>query len=273
MLQRQLGVQAHCLRFRIAAGLEAALREVRELNLAAIELVSFPGCRGNAWGDFGAATDWPPQKIGHTIHAAGLACPGAMVTPAEIAESRLETTVEWLRSAGIPRLILSSLPGAGTRTMADWRQGFASLNALGERLRGRGLDFAYHTQPDLWRAINGVFPADELLQIIDPALCRIEFDPSGPIIYGTDPAQYIAQRPECFYALHLRDGTQPPAPVFYLAAEVLGTGTIRWDALLGAAGDSAMEWYFLEMEVADAPQTLAALAASLRFLRAQGLVH
>jgi sugar phosphate isomerase/epimerase len=273
MRERQLGVQAHCLRFRITASLEATLAEVARLGLRAIELVTFPGCRGNRWGDFGAATDWPPEDIGRAIRCSGLACPSALVTSPEIAADRFEATVSWLRAAGIPRLILTSMPTPGSGTLRDWQQAFAALNTIGERLGACGMQFAIHTQPNLWAVIDHRRLADELLRAIDPELCRVEFDPSGAIMYGTDPAQYISQRPDCFYALHLRDGTQPPEPVFYQAAEPLGAGTVDWPALLAAAEASAIEWYFLEMEVTEPAQTMAAIIASQHYLRERGLVR
>ena len=40
-----------------------------------------------------------------------------------------------------------------------------------------------------------------------------------------------------------------------------------WQALLGAAEAVRVNWYFLEMEVADARETLDALVDSLAFLR------
>ena len=273
MLQRQLGVQAHCLRYRIAASLEATLAEVAGLGLQAIELVSFPGCRGNRWGDFGAAADWRPEDIGAAIRGAGLACPSAMVNSQELAAEQFEATIRWLRGVGVAHLVLAAIPTPGSGTLREWQQALAMLNPLGERLRSYGLRFAIHTQPNLWAIVEGRRLADELLDVIDPALCRIEFDPSGAIMYGTDPGSYIAQRPECFYSLHLRDATRPPEPVYYQAAEPLGTGTVAWRPFLAAAEASTIEWYFLEMEVSDPGQTLNAIATSQRYLQQQGLVR
>ena len=273
MQHRQLGVQAHCLRFRIAESLEATLDEVAGLGLRAIELVSFPGCRGNRWGDFGAATDWRPEDIGSAIRKAGLVCPSVMVNAQELSEAQFDATVRWLHGVDAGRLVLTSIPTPGAGSLRDWQQALATLNPTGEHLRSCGLQFAIHTQPNLWAVVEGRRLADELLDAVDPQLCRIEFDPSGAIMYGADPAAYIAQRPASFYALHLRDAARPPEPVFYQAAEPLGTGTVDWRSFLAAAEASAIEWYFLEMEVSEPGQTMNAIVASQHFLQQQGLLQ
>ncbi len=268
----RLGVQAHCLRFEIQQGLEPALARMAGRGLASIELVRFPGCRGNRWGDFGAATDRSPADIGAAIRAAGLTCPSVMISPPEAQASTLDASIDWVRGVGADHLVLTSLPTPGSGSLAQWSAAFAQLNELGQRVKAGGLNFAIHTQPGLWASVEGVRLADRLLQMIDPAFCRIEFDPSGAIVYGTDPARYVRQRPEAFYSLHLRDGLQPPEPVFYLASEPLGQRYIDWPELLDAAAASSIEWYFLEMEVTEPADTVPAIDASLEFLRAHDLI-
>jgi sugar phosphate isomerase/epimerase len=269
----RLGVQAHCLRFDIQQGLEAVLARMAGLGLTAIELVSFPGCRGNPWGDFGAAADRPAVEIGAAIRAAGLACPSVMVSPEEVRGMNLPRTLNWVRDTGAARLVLTSIPTPGAGSLQDWSAAFADLNELGARVGRSGLDFAIHTQPGLWAVVDGVRLADRLLEVIDPAVCQIEFDPAGAIIYGADAAVYLRRRPEAFFSLHLRDGRRPPEPVFYLAAEQLGQRYIDWRDLLEAAARSSIQWYFLEMEVPDAAGTVRAITASLQYLRSQRLLQ
>jgi sugar phosphate isomerase/epimerase len=269
----RLGVQAHCLRFDIQQGLEPLLARIAGLGFAAIELVCFPGCRGNRWGDFGAATDRPAAEIGTAIRAAGLTCPSVMVSPQEALGVNLAQTIEWVRDTGATRLVLTSLPTPGDGSLQEWTNAFANLNQLGARIGESGLDFGIHTQPGLWATTDGILLADRLLEMIDPAVCQIEFDPSGAIIYGADAAAYLRQRPEAFFALHLRDGRRPPNPVFYLASEPLGQRYIDWPSLLEAAARSSIQWYFLEMETTDAADTLPAITSSLQFLKSQGLIR
>jgi sugar phosphate isomerase/epimerase len=278
----RLGVQAHCLRHAIAAGLEPALERVAALGLRAIEMMSFPGCRGQAWGDFGAAADRAPRDIGAALRAAGLACPSAMVLERELDLSRIEATLRWVSELGCPRLVQSSFTIADDAGAADWQLAFDRIEGLARRVRAAGLRYVLHTQPNLWRPFGpgpprqGLpgerRPIDVLLERLDPELVQLEYDPSGAIIHGLDPAGPLRARPELFYALHLRDGHTPPAPVYYLAALPLGAGGVDWPALLRTAAASAIEYHFLEMEVAEPAQTFAALESSCRYLVERGLL-
>ena len=268
----QLGVQAHCLRFEIAAGLEPALARMAALGIRAIEMMSFPGCRGQAWGDFGAAADRDPRDIAAALGAAGLACPSTMVLERELSLANIEATLRWVAGLGCPRLVQSSFTIAADAGVADWQLAFDRIEGLARRARAAGLAYVLHTQPNLWRPLAGGRPIDWLLERLDPGLLQLEYDPSGAINQGLDPAGPLRRRPEAFYALHLRDGRTPPEPVFYLAALPLGTGGVDWPALLRAAAASAIEYAFLEMEVAEPRETLAALASSRRFLVERGLL-
>jgi sugar phosphate isomerase/epimerase len=264
---QQIGVQAHCLRFEIQKGLEQTLAQISGLGLAAIELVRFPGCRGNRWGDFGAATDRPAREIGAAVRAAGLVCPSVMVSADELTTANTGSTIEWVHDTGATRLVLTALPSPDPANLRDWTAAFANLNVLGARMQRSGLRFAFHPQPSLWSELDGARLADVLLDTIDPDQCKIEFDPSGAIIYGTNAASYLRKRPGAFFAMHLRDGMQPPSPVFYLPSEPLGCRYIDWPSLLDAAAQTGIEWYFLEMEVADQATTWPAIVESLQFLK------
>jgi sugar phosphate isomerase/epimerase len=269
----QLGVQAHCLRFEIAKDLDAALSAVSALGIGAIEMMSFAGCRGNPWGDFGAAADLSAHAIRNSIRAAGLHCPSIMVHEHELAPGHLEQTLDWIGELGVGRIVLTALAMSRERRLEHWHQAFERLLLLAAKIRAAGLRLIIHTQPELWAPIDGTLPADELLDRSDPDLLQVEFDPSGAIIYGAGPAAFIRRRPAVFYGLHLRDATPPAAgPVTYLPAEPLGAGGIEWGSLMQAAQESAMQWYFLEMEVRQAEQTLAAIAASRQYLLAGGLL-
>lgn len=274
MRANQLGVQAHCLRSEIAADFGRILATVAELGIRALEMVSFPGCRGNAWGDFGAAADLPPQAIARRIRAAGLQCPSVMVGEKELNAAQFGATIDWVRGLDCPRLVLTSFAIAHARTREHWHQAFARVDELAQRVNEAGLEFILHTQPDLWAAEENRCGLDALgrWRDLQPGR-RLEFDPTGALIHGLDPVAFARQPPGRLYAVHLRDGLTPPAPVFYLAAEALGAGSVNWPRFLQAAESSGAEWYFLEMEVTDRSQVLTALRSSLGYLHDRGLIQ
>ena len=267
----QLGVQVHCLRHRIAeAGLPAVLDWVAGLGLTALELVSFPGCRGNRWGDFGAATELAPERIASALQAAGLHCPSVMVSEAELAPDRLRSTLAWVGALGCRRIVLTALHPVNSSGHGP--SFIQRVHDHAQRCRSEGFAFMLHTQPELWAPGVGRRAAETLLMELDLSLLRLEYDPAGAIQFGADPAGYLRRRPDAFYAVHLRDGHRPFEPAAYLPAEPVGRGQVNWPELLRASERSAVEWYFLEMEVVDPNLTQSALQISLSYLRQSGLV-
>jgi len=264
--QDNLAVQAHCLRREMSVNFEATLQQLSSMSFAAIELCSFPGCAGNPWGDFGSLAEWEPERIRSALERADLDCISVHITSRELAPGNLGETIDWIKGVGGPTAVLSGLPENAESGLAAWRSAFASLNEHGRRLREKGMDFAYHTQIDLWRKVDGVLLADELFRLVDPDLCRVELDPSGALIHGTDWTSVVRSNPGRFFAMHLRDGQRPPAEVPYLPALPLGEGDVDWKSSLDAANAAAIPHYILEMEVEQDRDVFAALRTSLNFL-------
>jgi sugar phosphate isomerase/epimerase len=273
MRAQQLGVQIHCLRAQIRDGLPAVLAQVVARNLKAVELVSFPGCRGNPWGDFGMVADLPPAEIREALDTAGLTCPSAHVAPFELEGARLEQTLTWCKGVGTQRVVLSGLSRHPAQGVDTHLREIDDLNRMGETLAREGFQFALHTQPDLWQVIDGVCVADELPRRLDPALCLIEFDPTGAILEGADPVAYLENSPGRFHAVHLRDGVRPVTRVPHLPALPLGRGSLPVADLVGAAQRSGVPWYFIEMEVSQVDLTWRAIDESHDYLRSAGLLN
>jgi sugar phosphate isomerase/epimerase len=193
-----------------------------------------------------------------------------MINEQELAPDRIDGVLDWIAGVGAGRVALTAFSLSPAASVPDWQSALASANAHAERCRHRGLPFVLHTQPELWKPVEGQRPIDFLPSILDPSLVSLEYDPSGPVMHGADPLSlFDAWRGE-FHAVHLRDARVPSLPVPYLPALPLGLGTIDWSAFLRASRQAAVQWYFLEMEVADPTQTFDALASSLAHLASLG---
>jgi sugar phosphate isomerase/epimerase len=271
LTDQRLGVQIHCLRHEVARGLEATLDGIAALGLGAVEMVSLPGCRGNRWGDFGVAADRPARELGAALRAAGLECPSTMVYLPELVPGRRQATYQWVSELGCPRIVLTMLatgttPTGPPPTRADWQRAFDGFAPLAGSMRAAGLEPVVHTQPDLWRRIGDWLPADELPLRARADDYRVEFDPTGLMIHGGDALASLRAFLDTLYALHLRDGSTPPEPTFYIPALPLGEGGFDWPACLRAAA-GVQPWRFLEMETSDPADTWAALRSSVDYLR------
>jgi len=272
LTRAHLAVQAHCLRREMSVDFPGALARVKALGFDRIEMCSFPGCRGNLWGDFGELADWPSERIRAELAAAELDCIGTHFAAKELAGDQLDGAVRQARDIGSPAIVLGGLHQPADASATSWRAAFESLNEIGRRVTDHGLAFAYHTQNDVWRTIDGTLLADELLHIVDPAVCRVELDPSGALVFGTDWTASVIDNPGHFFAMHLRDGSRPGHQVPYLRALPLGEGDENWRRALDAAVSAEIPLYILEMEVDAGRDPFDALDSSLAFLESLGFI-
>jgi sugar phosphate isomerase/epimerase len=158
-------------------------------------------------------------------------------------------------------------PTGPAPTRGDWQRAFDEFDLLADDMRAAGLAPVVHTQPDLWQRIGDYLPADELPRRALAGDYGIEFDPTGLLIHGGDALASLRAFGSSTCALHLRDGTPPPAPTFHIPAEPLGAGHFDWTACLSACA-ALQPWMYLEMELSEPAATWAALRTSLDYLRA-----
>lgn len=267
MQRPTIGVQLHCLRHLVRQGLAPALEQVVALGLAAVELNYLPGCRGNPWGDFGAAADLPPHRIAAALHEAGLSCPSVMVNESDLAPDRVVATLEWVAGIGAATVILTALRSPANSTLATWRATLDRCAMHADVCRRHGLAFGLHTQPDLWNAVDGQRPLDLMPMTIGNGDITLEYDPTGALLTGADPAEIFELWAGPVHAVHLRDGRRPEKPMPYLPALPLGEGSTDWPRFLSAADGRKPSWYFLEMEVARQEDVVVALRSSLDVCR------
>lgn len=264
----RLGVQIHCLRSEVARDFAGTLARIRSLGIEAVELCHFPGFAGNPWGDFGELAKWPAREVGAVLAESGVQCVATHCMHRDLADQNLERTIDWALESGSPAIVLAGFPHAGDSGPGSWSGKFEWLNAIGRRLLDEGLAFAYHTQNDIWQIVDGALLANEMFRVVNPAWCRIELDPSGALVHGTDWTVPVLQHPNRYLALHLRDGKKPRDPVPYLPAVPLGEGDMDWRRTFDVATDAGIPYYLLEMEVEDHTQAFAAIETSLDYLDA-----
>ena len=259
----QLGVQLHCLRHRVRESLDLALAEVAGLGLSSVELNYFPGCRGNPWGDFGAAADLSANHIAAKLRAHGLACPSVMVNEADLSSENRANTLAWVEGVGATTVILTALRSPLQPSAIAWRETLHRCTEYAAICAMQGLHFGLHTQPDLWKQIDGIRPLDMLPGFLRDAGIALEYDPTGALLSGADPAELLDGWTGPLHAVHLRDGRRPLQPAPYLPALPLGAGETSWPTFLATAAAAAPAWYFLEMEVARPEDVLSSLRSSL----------
>lgn len=264
--REQIGVQAHCLRREMSSDFPGTLQRLQTMGFENIELCSFAGCAGNPWGDFGELAEWRPDEVRAALQVSGLSCISTHVTVDELSAGHIDSTIQWANGIGAPVVVLAGMPEVSGGDLESSRGAFAKLRHYGERLRDNGLAFAYHTQIDVWKRIDGRLLANWLFEETDPEYCLIELDPSGALVHGSDWKTLVREYQGRFFAMHLRDGRRPGREVPYLPALPLGSGDEDWPTAIAAASDAGISTFILEMEVEPDLDVFDAIQESLEFL-------
>lgn len=148
------------------------------------------------------------------------------------------------------------------------RQAVLVFNQAGAVLKAAGLKFCYHPHGYEFQPHGEGTLFDLMLQQTKPELVNFELDVFWAIHAGQDPAKLLQTHPKRFTLVHLKDLRKDVAGDLTGSAPddtsvVLGTGKVDWAAVLRAARQAGVKWYFIE---AEEPEAAAHIPLSLRFL-------
>jgi sugar phosphate isomerase/epimerase len=190
----------------------------------------------------------------------------------EALKADLATAIRDAKTLGVKYLICPILPhGQDGLTVADAHRVAAEFNAWGEACRAAGLRFGYHPHGiEFVAGPAGETPFDILMRETQPELVCFELDVFWAFHAGQDPVKLLRQHPGRWRLLHVKDIRRGAATGFATGSApvtdkvAVGTGQIDWPAVLGAAAQAGVEYYFIEDE---GPQPLTDIPASLRYLK------
>src|SRR5205809_1384545 len=134
------------------------------------------------------------------------------------------------------------------------RAAAAVFNRAGEALAKHGLKFFYHTHGYEFQPHGDGTLFDLLMAETKPESVRYEMDVFWIIHPGQDPVKLLGKYGQRFELMHVKDmkkGT--PTGLFTGHSDVtndvaLGTGIMDWPAILKAARNAGVKWYFIEDE-------------------------
>lgn len=148
------------------------------------------------------------------------------------------------------------IPFEGEFTIDDARRAAADFNRVGEVLKASGLYFCYHNHGYEFRPHEDGTLFDFLVQNTNPEYVSFEMDILWVTHPGANPVYYLEKYPERFRLMHLKDlkkgvegdysGRTPRENDV-----VLGTGQIDIPAVLKAAQNTNIEFYYIEDESPD----------------------
>lgn len=177
-------------------------------------------------------------------------------------ENNLEATVADVKDLGIRYAGCAWLPHNQTFTEADARRAAAVFNKAGAALKKVGAKFIYHNHGyEFYPYKDGKTMFDLLVELSDPETVCFEMDVMWTVFPGQDPVQLLKKYGTRFRLFHMKDikkgvegnlsgGTSVENDV------ALCTGQVNFPALLKAAQDVGIEYYFIEDESPRVPDQI-----------------
>lgn len=149
------------------------------------------------------------------------------------------------------------------------REAIAVFNKAGELGAKMGIKVFYHAHGYEFHPHGGATLMDLLIKETHPKHVSFEMDILWVVFPGHDPVQWLKKYPGRWELMHLKDlkkgvKTGDLSGKTDVTNDVpLGTGQMNWPAILKAAKESGVKYYFIEDE---SPTVLEQIPQTLRFL-------
>jgi len=145
----------------------------------------------------------------------------------------------------------------------------ADFNTAGKKLKEHGIQFFYHNHGYEFYPYKGDLTLfDLLMEKTDPELVKYQLDVMWTVHPGQDPVKLLKKYPQRWISMHLKDLKKGVEGNLSGGTDVrndvpLGTGQTDYPAVLKAAQEIGIKYYFIEDE---SPDVLTQIPQSLKFL-------
>ncbi len=231
-----LAVQLYTVRnfLKTAEGLAESLAKIRKIGYKAAQLSGLGPIE--------------PKEVARIMKDAGIVCCATHVGIPDFTD-KFEETVE------NHKLWECEFPGIGglfkkePLTAADFVDFARKFDAIGARLRERGMTFLYHNHHHEFAKYDGKLGMDLIMENSSSQNVTMEIDTHWVARGGGDPAAWIAK---CaargpIPVVHLKDFAVNPTDKSPMFAEV-GEGNLNWPAILKACKKARVRWYCVEQD-------------------------
>jgi sugar phosphate isomerase/epimerase len=245
------------------------LKAAARIGYRAVELVSY-------FGTFGQSS----SELKRLLADLDLAPIGVHVGSKSLLET-FDETVGYYLDAGVPEIIVPSLPHDDYASAAGCRRGGEWLRDLARRCQQLGAGLSYHNHHLDFANFGDETALELILGPADAPAAGLEADVYWISYAGLDPAATIRRYADRCRFVHLKDR---PAVIQGSMQDVMagkidgsrmfaevGEGVIDWPSVFAAAEATSAAWYVVEQDLAARPK-LESIAISLRHLREWGKV-
>ena len=248
-----IGLQLYSLRADFAKDLPATLEKVKSFGIKNVETAS--------------TYNLSPAQFKEMLLAKGLQ-PVSGHFQFERFRDDIEGVAKDAKALGLKYAGCAWIPHNDPFTEKDCRDAAAVFNKAGEALSRHGIKLFYHTHGYEFQPFKDGTLFDLLMSETKPEFVRFEMDVFWIIHPGQDPVKILAKYGKRFELMHLKDMKQGTPSDLTGHTDVkndvaLGTGKMDWPAILKAARDAGIKYYFLEDE---SPTSAQQIPISLKFL-------
>src|SRR5436309_3052590 len=249
-----IGLQLYSLREQFKKDAPSTLDEVKKFGFKYVELA----------GTYGQT----PEEFREELKKRGLEAVSGHF-PYKRYRDDVEGIAREAKALGLKYAGCAWIDHEGAFDEKTCREAAAVFNHAGEALARHGLKFFYHTHGYEFQPHGNGTLFDLLMAETKPESVRYEMDVFWIIHPGQDPVKLLGKYGQRFELMHVKDmkkGT--PTGLFTGHSDVtndvaLGTGIMDWPAILQAARNAGVKWYFIEDE---SPSSVQQIPQSLRFL-------
>ncbi len=249
------GVVSFTFRDQFSEDVPGTLDMIKEMGITNIE---FSNLFGKTAGEMRSLLD-----------ERGMVCTSYGVGYNRIVDD-LENVAHEAQTLGAKYVRVASIPFERPEfTIEDAQRAAEDFNRAGRYLDGQGLHFCYHNHGfEFWPWKDDLTLFDYIVQNTDPQYVSFEMDLLWTVHPGQDPVELLERYPDRFRLMHLKDlrkgvtgdlsgGTPRENDV------VLGTGQVDFPAVLRAAQNTNIEYYYIEDE---SPDVVERVPRSLEYI-------
>lgn len=216
---------------------------------------NFGGLKSGFYGNNSATFK---QRLGHLkVHS--------MHTDLDTLEDNLGPLATAAQSVGAKYVVLPMIPDEFRTNLEAYKKMADRFNAIGEACQKEGLRFAYHNHGFGFTPQNGIIPFHYLMQHTNPETVFLEMDVFWTTAAGQDPHQLLAQYPNRYKLMHLKDMTLTDQKIddglgmrslfpFFRNVTSCGSGIIDLKTIIPKALKTGVEHFFVEHDLAPNPK-------------------
>ena len=248
-----LGLQVFAVRDNLITDADSIFKELSEIGIKSIELFD-PATLMNYvpiirnYGMEAHCCHFLPGYISgkwETAQSIGMAPPENYI---------FDNVLEDCNAAGIKYLGIAIMMPEERQTLEDYKHFADQVNLAAEKSKAAGIQLYYHNHSFEFKPEGSTTPMQEMLNVFDPDLVKIELDAFWVTISGNDPIEWMDKLGNQLLFIHLKDlkkGTPLDYTVFEVAPDAfmeLGTGSLDFHSILTKARSLGVEYAFIDQD-------------------------